>query len=128
MHVKIEHQQYLKKRLLGVNETYQQVLLSVTLSELERHTIQATSIDDLVVVERPPSAELHQEDEGDGKWNITYGWLLTLHQERRADVYNLLTPFDAREYEEKLREALDTAKRYLEGNVELKDHSSRFRL
>ena len=126
MQVNIAHEELTKFRFLGADDTFSQIILTVTFSELEKHSIIAGRIGDVIIMERTPSAEMGGQKHS--KWYITFGYLLDLQINQRSDTYCVISPVDARIYEEQLREVLDLAKLYMDGNRSIEGLPSSFRL
>ena len=117
MHVSIMHQEYRKTRWYGADDTFSQVLLSVTFNHSEIYSIENLRLGPMVILQRDPDA-LKGGDEHPG-WYLTFEYLLDLQRRDLFDSYCLKSPVYARAYEDVLREALAMAKARLESNREI---------
>lgn len=112
MRVQIDHVE-MQKGLI-IKRTYHAVRCEVVFSEEELHIIKQLRLQDEVVMERLPSAEL-KVSRGDDM-EPYYLYVKTLL--RGADLYCMETPNGARIYEEGLIENLKEMKEYLAANAE----------
>lgn len=126
MYVSIEHEDWQKFNWFGADTTYSRVMLSVTFSEAEIYSIENLRLGSMTILERTPDANKGGEDSP--AWDITFSYLLDLQRTEQSDVYCLVTPLEAKQYEETLTEALEIAKECLEGNREIVGMPTTFRL
>lgn len=105
------------------------ISLKVEFSEEEKRIIADAKIEKVIILERKPSVHIKANFEGiEDVWFITYDKLLYKQSKGEADEYCVLSPVDARIYDEELKKALREAKDYLEANRNIEQKSTTFEL
>lgn len=123
MKIDIEHEEVRKG--LVFKKTYHMVKCRVQYSEEERAIIDKADIEDVIVMERPPSAELDPRPDDDPAWYflrighfIKGGW----------NEYCTLSPSDAKIYEQELIGSLKELKEYIQQNAGIEETTTSFEL
>lgn len=92
-------------------KTFYSVKLKVELNEEEKAIIKERKLKDYVILELPEPASFEAKN---NNWhnNLTYNSLIS-----GEHYHDLLTPFDAKQYQEELVESLKQAKGFLLANA-----------
>ncbi len=130
MQVNIEHNTFLKKKLIGRNQEFPQVVLTIRFSEEERQIIKDADIDDVIIMQRPiPAHKAGENFDGiEDVFYLTFGRLIRLQDKNESDAFTFVSPVEARTYDADLKEALKEAKDYLTANETIEEQSSSFEL